>query len=114
MIELSALEEMFENIQVKYKWNIEEPLLWGYFFTHRHTDKLELAAKDLTQLGYHFVKIFMPNIPDGHPEYYILHVEREEIHSPQSLFLRNQKLEELAVSHGLDSYDGMDVGPIRS
>ena len=33
MIELSQLEEMFANIKADAKWNMNEPMLWGYFFT---------------------------------------------------------------------------------
>lgn len=44
--------------------------------------------------------------------YFILHVEKEEAHSPESLHERNAQLDALAALHGLDSYDGMDVGPL--
>ena len=36
------------------------------------------------------------------------------MHTPQTLSERNQQLEELASIYGLDSYDGMDVGPLPS
>ena len=41
----------------------------------------------------------------------VLHVERVETHSPESLFARNEELYGLADRLGLESYDGMDVGP---
>ena len=34
-------------------------------------------------------------------------------HSVDSLFARNEQLYEFASEHGLDSYDGMDVGPVE-
>jgi hypothetical protein len=42
-----------------------------------------------------------------------LYVEKEEVHTPQSLDKRNDEFSLLADKLGLDSYDGMDVGPIQ-
>jgi hypothetical protein len=44
---------------------------------------------------------------------YFLHVERVERHTPVSLHARNQELDALAKRHGIDAYDGMDVGPVE-
>ena len=41
---------------------------------------------------------------------YILHVEKVEQHSVDSLLKRNAELSALASSNGVE-YDGMDVGP---
>ena len=41
-------------------------------------------------------------------------MQRVEAHSVDSLFARNEQLYEFATEHGLDSYDGMDVGPVRT
>ena len=41
-----------------------------------------------------------------------LHVEKTEVHTPDSLHERNQALYRFAEEHGLDAYDGMDVGAI--
>src|SRR5262245_44562354 len=43
-----------------------------------------------------------------------LHVEKTETHSPESLNARNMEFYEFAYKHSLDSYDGMDVGPIAA
>jgi hypothetical protein len=44
----------------------------------------------------------------------VLHVERIEAHSPQTLLARNEMLYDLANQLELNSYDGMDVGPVFS
>lgn len=112
MIELEALEAMFDNIAAGAKWDMSKPMLWGYFFTDASTEKLEVVAKVLEQSGYRFVKIFEPELDEGEEPYYFLHVEQEEVHSPQSLHERNAQLYALADRYELQSYDGMDVGPI--
>lgn len=40
-------------------------------------------------------------------------MSREEIHTPKTLDQRNGALYLLASRLGVDSYDGMDIGPIQ-
>jgi hypothetical protein len=42
----------------------------------------------------------------------MLHVEKVETHTVDSLDARNGELDALASKHDLQSYDGMDVGPV--
>ena len=114
MIERSQLEEMFESIRSAGRWNMQEPMLWGYFFTDSSAQKLESIVPMLEQSGYRFVSLFEPELDEGAEAYFFLHVEREEVHTVDSLFERNTQLEDFAASHGLATYDGMDVGPILS
>lgn len=113
MIQLEQLEEMFANIAAGAKWEMNRPMLWGYFFTDASRPKLE-AAKCLLELqGYRFVDIFIPELDEGQDKYFFLHVEKEEVHSAQSLHERNCQLYAFADAHNLATYDGMDVGPIK-
>jgi hypothetical protein len=43
-----------------------------------------------------------------------LHVERVEAHTPQTLFARNAEFYLLADEFEVESYDGMDVGPVET
>src|SRR5262249_50433417 len=92
----------------KTKWNVDGDLLWGYFFTDVDAKKLEKASAHLTTAGYRFVRIFLADDKRTH----VLHVERQEKHTPQSLQVRNRELERLASEFDLACYDGVDVGPI--
>ena len=112
MIELSQLEEMFGNIAAKSDWNMSGPMLWGYFFTDRSRTKLEALVPVLQQSGCRFVDLFEPELEEGEEPYFFLHVEKEETHSPSSLQERNAAFYALAHRYGIDSYDGMDVGPV--
>jgi hypothetical protein len=103
---------MFENIRANTSWNMDGPMLWGYFFTDRSAEKLKDVVPKLEAQGYRFVDIFVPDLDEGEDEYFFLHVEKEEVHSVDSLHERNQHLYAFAEFNGLDSYDGMDVGPI--
>jgi hypothetical protein len=113
MIELPQLQEMFDDIATRSKWDMNQPMLWGYFFTDRSRRKLESVVPELEKLGYRFVEIFEPELDEVREPYLFLHVEKEEVHSPISLHTRNTELYAFAETHRLDTYDGMDVGPIN-
>lgn len=112
MISFDQLEWMFDNIANGPRWDMSRPMLWGYFFTDRSKEKLESIVARLDQDGYRYVDIFLANLDEGVEPYFFLHVEKEEVHTPASLHQRNAQLYALADQYGLDSYDGMDVGPL--
>ena len=72
---------------------------------------LRAAVPELQAEDYEFVDIYPSdkNEPDD-VDMWWLHVQRIEVHTVDSLFARNERLTEFAARHGLDSYDGMDVG----
>lgn len=113
MIELEQLEEMFASIAKEAKWDMSQPMLWGYFFTDRSREKLQSIIQPLEKLGCRVVDLYLPDFNEGEEPYYFLQVEKEEVHSAASLFERNAQFYALAEHHGLDSYDGMDVGPVK-
>jgi hypothetical protein len=108
-IPLAQLELMFDDMRKKTNWNVDGPLLWGYFFVDPSREKLSKAAERLRTDGYSIVEI--RKVPES-AVMHQLHAERVEAHSPESLHARNSKLYELAAELGLASYDGMDVGPV--
>ena len=114
MIELATLQQMFQNIRTDTLWDMDGPMLWGYFFTDTSPEKLKVAAIELEKLGYRYVDLFVPELDEGEDEFFFLHMEKAEAHSPESLNQRNMELYAFAEQHGLGSYDGMDVGPVDS
>ena len=113
MTSIDQLEEMFESIRIAGRWNMQEPMLWGYFFTDISSEKLQGVVPLLEQDGYRYVNLFEPELDDADEPYFFLHVEREEVHTVLSLFERNSQLEDFAERHEIATYDGMDVGPIQ-
>ncbi len=101
---------MFANMRSKSNWNVDGELLWGYFFTDPDPKKLERLVEPLTRSGYLFGSIYETD--DKHTHF--LHVEKVEKHTPQTLHDRNTELYRLAEEYGLESYDGMDVGPVAA
>ena len=113
-ITLEALEEMFQNIGENTEWDTSKDMLWGYFFTHNEPSKLETAKDGLISKGYNFVSIYISDKDEEtDPDMYWLHVEKIETHNPRTLDARNDELYVYAHEMGLDSYDGMDIGPVE-
>ena len=113
-IPLEALEEIFNKISESTPWDMNKPMLWGYFFTHSERELLEKAKDNLIALGYRFVDIYLADKQDlNEADVWWLHIEKEELHTPETLFKRNGDFRDLAACLGLNSYDGMDVGPIQ-
>ncbi len=98
MIEMESINEMFGNIRDKYCWNLNEPLLWGYFFIDKSVEKLDKAAVELTEMGYTFVEFLETVVEDGEEPYYYLQVEKAEIHTLNSLFERNLEFYDFLVN----------------
>ncbi|MBV8501910.1 MAG: ribonuclease E inhibitor RraB [Paucibacter sp.] len=106
-ISQSQLESMFANMRAKTPWNVDGPLLWGFFFVDPDKGKLDAVANELVSHGYRLVDITPRK---GGAEYW-LHVERVETLTPASLYARNIEFEALARRYEIRTYDGMDVGP---
>ena len=83
----------------------DQPLLWGYFF---YGDKagLDKVWGEIDDHGYKLVRL--EELEDKTS--FILHVEKVEQHSVDSLLKRNAELTAIATPNGVE-YDGMDVGP---
>ena len=107
-IPLDKIQLMFDNMRAQTRWNVDGPLLWGYFFIDPDHAKLETAAAELSGQGYHVVDI----APVDGRDVFRLHVERVERHTPQTLYARDIELEALARRLHIGIYDGMDVGPV--
>jgi len=99
---------MFDSIESQTTWDISRPMLWGFFFIDDSPEKLQRAGRELEKRGYRFVKIYQ----DDPKINWWLHVEREEVHTVDSLHARNVELSVFARETGLKDYDGNDVGPL--
>lgn len=106
------LEAMFANMKSSAPWNVDGPLLWGYFFTGSDRGALERAGQTLAGQGYRLVDVRLREKKRPRdPDVWWLHVERVEHHTVDSLQARNTAFYAFAAQQGLGSYDGMDVGP---
>lgn len=104
------INTLFENMKVEAKWEPDKyDMLFGYFFTCRDKNKLLQVSELLKQKGYRLKEIRKDELDD----FYWLHMEKNEKHTVDSLFKRNQQLNDIANEYKLDSYDGWDVGPVE-
>lgn len=114
MISREQLQQMFDSMSQKSGWDISKDMVWGYFFTHSSKPPLERAAQVLEAQGYTVVDIYLADKESASdPDLWWLHAERIETHTVSSLDARNQLLYRFADEQALDSYDGMDVGPVQ-
>ena len=107
MIEREMVEQLFEEMRSEGV-ETESEMLWGYYFTDPQVDKLESAVPLLEEQGYEFVELLEAepeSEDDDFEKTYILHVEKLQVHSVDSLDKTNQELEAFA--------DGMDVTPVE-
>ncbi|MDI1366355.1 MAG: ribonuclease E inhibitor RraB [bacterium] len=103
---------MFTNMRTGAPWNVDAPLLWGYFFTSQDKSSLETASKALIGQGYRLVDIHLGDKEKRtDPDIWWLHVERVELHTVESLDARNAQFYAFAAKFRRVQYDGMDVGP---
>ena len=106
------LTNIFDSISERTDWDVSGDMLWGYFFTDADRLVLERAAPLLDEMGYAVNSFYLSDKESkDEPDLWWLHVERVETHSADSLEKTNLMFNKFAEKHGIDSYDGMDVGP---
>jgi hypothetical protein len=96
-------------------WSIDGKCLWSYFFYDPDRQKLERAGAKLQEDGYRLVRVRGPMQAPMQAKAgvrFILHVEKAERHTVDTLQARNEQLYAFAAKQGLETYDGMDVGPL--
>ncbi|WP_228256122.1 ribonuclease E inhibitor RraB [Acinetobacter halotolerans] len=115
MITKDSLIEMFNNISINTDWDMSKPMLWGYFFTDSNKEKLEKIAPLLEAEGYRVIDIYLSDKDTPNDiDLWWLHIEKIEIHTPDTLLKSNAFFYKFAENNNIDSYDGMDVGPISN
>jgi regulator of RNase E activity RraB len=112
MIDRNHLTEMFQKLQDN-GLSGSDPLLWGFFFADHDPEKLEVLVPALESRGYKFVDLYEAESEEEFSEQlYCLHVEKVEQHNIDTLETRMKELRALAEQYGVESYDGMEVGPV--
>ena len=112
--QLDGIREIFDEARREDNWNLEEPMLYSYYFVDTDIDRLEKLGNHLQKQGYDFIDIFelgdeQTNQSTGE---YLLQIDKEEIHTPESLAQRNVEFINLAKEFGVETYDGWEFGEI--
>ncbi len=107
--QIETLEVSFHEMR-DAGWDTDSDLLWGYFFVDADVANLKRLSEHLESLDYRFVDIFeLENDHEKPCGEYMLHIERVEIHRPDSLAKRNVAFSQLASQWGVAAYDGCDA-----
>lgn len=112
--QIEGIKEIFNDAKTEDGWDLSSEMLYSYYFVDEDVDKLEQLGNDLEKDGYVFVDIF--ELGDDETEEstgeYLLHIDKEEIHTPESLAERNVEFANLAAERSIKTYDGWEFGEV--
>lgn len=110
--QLEGIREIFEEARTEDNWNLEEPMLYTYYWVDKDVDKLEKLGNYLHEQGYEFVDVFQLGDEETNESTgeYLLHIDKFEVHTPESLAARNVEFAKLAEEYGIEVYDGWEFG----
>ena len=112
--QIEGIEQIFAEAKQQDNWNMGEPMLYSYYFADKSIDKLEKLGIKLEEEGYDFIGIYElgeeeSEKPTGE---YLLHIDKIETHTPQSLAERNVEFARLAEENEIELYDGWEFGEV--
>ncbi len=112
--QLEGIREIFETARTEDGWKPDEDMLYTYYFVGKDVEKLETLGLDLEKQGYDFIDIFevadeKTDEPTGE---YLLHIDKVESHTPETLAARNVEFRSLVEEYEIDSYDGWEFGEV--
>lgn len=112
--QLEGIGEIFDTARTEDKWNLDEEMLYSYYFVDESIEKLEKLGLKLEEDGYDFLDIF--ELGDEESEEptgeYLLHIDKVEVHTPETLAARNVEFQKLAGEYDIESYDGWEFGEV--
>ena len=112
--QLEGINELFNAAKTEDGWNLDEEMLFSYYFVDKAVDKLEKLGEYLDKEGYDFVDIFELGDEETNESTgeYLLHIDKAEIHTPESLAQRNVEFQTLADEYEIETYDGWEFGEV--
>lgn len=112
--QLEGIKKIFADAKREDGWNLDEEMLYSFYFVDESVDKLEKLGLKLEGDGFDFVDIFElgDEQTDESTGEYLLHIDKVEIHTPESLAQRNVEFAKLAEEYKLKTYDGWEFGEV--
>ena len=110
--QLAGIKEIFDEAKAEDNWDMSEPMLFSFYFVDKSVEKLEKLGLKLESDGYDFVDVFElgDEATDESTGEYLLHIDRVETHTPESLAQRNVEFQRLADEYEIAVYDGWEFG----
>jgi hypothetical protein len=112
--QLEGIRKIFNDARIEDNWNLDEEMLFSYYFVDKDVDKLEKLGLKLEADGYDFIDVFElgDETTDESTGEYLLHIDRVEKHTPESLAQRNVEFQRLANEYEIEIYDGWEFGEV--
>lgn len=109
--QLAGIQEIFAECK-QDGLDMTQDQLYTYYFVNDSAEKLEQFGAKLEAEGYDMIDIFelgdeATDQPTGE---FLLHLDKLETHTPESLAARNVELTKLAETAEIIGYDGWEVG----
>ncbi len=110
--QIEGIEEIFAEARREDDWNTDEPMLYSFYFVDKDADKLDSLGGALEEKDFDFVGVYElgDEATDESTGEYLLHIDKIESHTPESLAQRNVEFSKLAEEHGIAGYDGWEFG----
>ena len=112
--QIEGIEQIFADARREDNWDLSGDMLYSYYFVDKDVDKLEKLGLHLDEKGYDFIDVFeLGDEETGESTgENLLHIDKVETHTPQSLAERNVEFARLAEEFGIESYDGWEFGEV--
>lgn len=112
--QIEGIEQIFAEARREDNWNTDEPMLYSFYFVDKDVDKLEKLGHKLEADGYDFIDIFELGDEETKKSTgeYLLHIDKVEAHTAESLAQRNVDFQKLADEFEIETYDGWEFGEI--
>ena len=112
--QLEGIREIFNTARTEDGWNPDDEMLYSYYFVGKDVEKLESLGLDLEKQGYDFIDIFELGDEETNESTgeYLLHIDKVETHTPDSLAARNVEFQQIADEYEIESYDGWEFGEV--
>lgn len=112
--QIEGIEQIFAAAKNEDKWDLTEDMLFSYYFVDKDVDKLEKLGLYLDGQGYDFIDVFELGDEDTGESTgeNLLHIDKVETHTPQSLAERNVEFAKLAEEYEIETYDGWEFGEV--
>lgn len=104
---LAQIKDIFSSM-IKDGFDVKKELKWSYYFIDDNKKNLENLFFELKKMGYSVEDFYYDE-----DESWILQVNKIEILTPEDLYSKNVKFNEIADSCSVRLYDGWDVGKIQ-
>ena len=110
--QLKEIKEIFADAAREEGWEVEGEMLYSYYFVDTSIEKLEKLGLQLEKEDYDFINIFeLGDDETGEPTgEYLLHLDKTEKNTPETLIDKIEQFEKLAVEYEIDSFDGWEFG----